>query len=224
MSRLDKKRTTCHSFLEWEDTATVYRVTPAVEERKKVQRATLLEAAVRLFGRHGYHATTVPMIVKAASSSTGAFYMYFRNKEDVFAAALERFGERINIALNQAIDAAPPSVSQRMSAACEELVRFMADNPDEARIWVIETSGLSKRLNEIRRAIMDSHARAVHVAVAALRPDLDAEVMARCWIGAVHEVVHYWLALPASKRPPAEVVGRSVAEFNLRGIGAPTGA
>jgi len=200
-----------------------YRTTARMAERKKEQRAHLLQTAIGLFGKHGYHATTVPMIVAASGLSTGAFYFYFRSKEDVFAAALERFGERIAAALNEAIEAAPPSVSKRMSAACERLISFMAENPDEARIWVVETSGQSERLEKIRREIVDTHAKAVQVAVAILRPDLDAPVAARCWIGAVHETVHHWLSLPPAKRPAPGRVSRAVADFNLRGIGAPTG-
>ena len=69
-----------------------YRTTPKMAQRKEAHRAHLLEVAVRLFGKRGYHATTVPMIVKASGGSTGSFYFYFRNKEDVFAAALEEFG------------------------------------------------------------------------------------------------------------------------------------
>lgn len=44
-----------------------YRTTPRMAERKEVQRNHLLETAVRLFGEHGYHDTTVPMIVKASN-------------------------------------------------------------------------------------------------------------------------------------------------------------
>ena len=61
----------------------VYRTTPKMAQRKEAHRTKLLETAIRLFGKHGYHATTVPMIVKASGSSTGSFYFYFRNKEDV---------------------------------------------------------------------------------------------------------------------------------------------
>jgi len=189
-------------------------------QRKEQQRAHLLETAIALFGKRGYHATTVPMIVKAAGGSTGSFYFYFRNKEDVFAAALENFGVRIAAALNEAIDSAPPAPAQKMRAAVEKLVTFMAGNPDEARILTVESSGLGERLQQIRRKIVDSHARAVEKAIALLCPSLNAELVARCWVGSVYESVFHWLEQPASRRPAAETVARTVADFNLRGIGA----
>jgi AcrR family transcriptional regulator len=193
-------------------------------ERKAAQRTLLLETAVRLFGQHGYHATTVPMIVRAADSSTGSFYFYFRNKEDVFAAALERLGERIDEALNKAIAATGTDTLQQMRAAVEGLILFLAKNPDEARILIVESSGLGEALQAIRRKIVDSHSRSVEDALSLLRsvlPSLDPSLSARCWVGSVYESVYHWLEQPPDRRPDPETIARAVAEFNLRGIGAP---
>jgi AcrR family transcriptional regulator len=197
-----------------------YRTTQKMAQRKEQQRAHLLETAVKLFGKHGYHGTTVPMIVEASGASTGSFYFYFRNKEDVFAAALDGFGARIAAALNEAIDAAGPEPKRKMRAAIERLVTFMAENPDEARIFIVETSGLGGRLQQIRRKIVDSHAKAVQAALALLNPSLNADVVARCWVGAVYETVFHWLEQAGTKRPAANLVARAVADFNLRGAGA----
>lgn len=192
-------------------------------QRKEAHRIKLLNTAVRLFAKHGYHATTVPMIVKASGSSTGSFYFYFRNKEDVFAAALERFGERIAKALNAAIAAAGAKPVEQMRAAVQRLVLFMAENPDEARILIVESSGLGARLEQIRRGIVDSHARSVEKALSQLcsaLPPLDPALVARCWVGSVYESVYHWLERPIARRQDAKTVASAVAEFNLRGIGA----
>lgn len=200
-----------------------YRTTPKMAERKEAHRIKLLNTAVRLFGKHGYHATTVPMIVKASGSSTGSFYFYFRNKEDVFAAALEGFGERIAKALNAAIAAAGDKPVEQMKAAVERLVLFMAENPDEARILIVESSGLGARLEQIRRGIVGSHARSVEKALlqrGSALPPLDPALVARCWVGSVYESVYHWLERPMAQRHAAKTVASVVAEFNLRGIGA----
>ena len=85
----------------------VYRRTKSTEERKEVRRRLLLDTAIRLFGAHGYHAATVPMIVEEAESSTGCFYMHFRILEDVFNAALEELGRSIASVLMQAHEREP---------------------------------------------------------------------------------------------------------------------
>ena len=202
----------------------VYRTTPKMAERKEARRKRLLTAAIRIFGRKGYHAATVPAIVMAARGSTGSFYFYFHNKEDIYAAALELVGDRISAALNRAIAAAGPQVLSQMLAAVEALVQFLAENPEEARILIVESSGLGKNLEAARRKIVESHTRSVERALAALAgklPEMDTAVAASCWVGAVYESVFRWLQQPPGERMPAERLARAIANFNLRAVGAP---
>lgn len=202
----------------------VYHTTPKMMERKQAHRAKLLKTAIALFGKRGYHHTTVPMIVKSSRSSTGSFYFYFRNKEDVFAAALEEFGNVVSQSINSAIAAAGDNRLQQMRGAVERFVLLLAENPSEARILVVESSGLGGQLQAVRRKIVDSHARSVANTIATLNNPAvasnDPELLAHCWVGSVYESVYHWLEKPAKRRPPAETVARSVADFNLRGIGA----
>jgi len=48
----------------------------------------LLDAAMVVFARRGYHAARVDDIVKVARTSHGTFYLYFSNKEDLLRALL----------------------------------------------------------------------------------------------------------------------------------------
>lgn len=63
---------------------------PAQARRLRAQgKATLgrlLEAAIDVLDRRGYHATRVDDIVEAAGTSHGTFYLYFSSKEDLFRA------------------------------------------------------------------------------------------------------------------------------------------
>ncbi len=200
-----------------------YRTSDKMVQRKQAHRARLLSTAVALFGRHGYHNTTVPMIVKGSGSSTGSFYFYFRNKEDVFAAALEAFDGKIAGALNQAIEAAGNDPLKQMRAAVERFVAFLAENPHEARILIVESSSLGAELENTRRKIIASHARSIENTIRKLHPDFPnsrVSIFARCWMGSVYEAVYHWLEQPAKQRPPAKLLSQAVAEFNLRGIGA----
>ena len=221
---LDKNRMMCHSILDSLGCASmVYRTTRKMAERKEARRRKLLSEAIRIFGRKGYHATTVPMIVAAANSSIGSFYFYFRNKEDVFAAALGALGEAISSALNEAIAAAEPETLSQMRTAIKTLVSFLAAHPDEARILIVESSGLGARLEAARRQIIESHTRSVEQALGAAATPLgpkERKVVASCWVGAVYEAVFQWLKQPPKERLAAERLGDVVAAFNLRGIGA----
>jgi len=198
----------------------VYRKTAATEARKDARRRLLLDAATRLFGDHGYHGATVPMIVAAADSSVGSFYMHFRNKEDIFAAVLESLGERISEILTE-LRQSQPDAALRIRQAVESLFLFLADNPREARILIVESSGLSGRLERIRRAILNYQAEQTRNTLLSA-PDVfavgDPLIAARCLVGAVYEALCTWLEQPADQRLPVDEVARYVADYNTRAV------
>jgi AcrR family transcriptional regulator len=63
----------------------------AWEQRRQEQtRFSLVEAATTVFVRDGFAATTIAGITEEAGVSTGSFYNYFRTKEDILRAVVER--------------------------------------------------------------------------------------------------------------------------------------
>ena len=69
------------------------------------RRDELMNAAQRLFLKHGVGPTTIEQITTGAEVAKGTFYLYFSSKEDVLAALRGRFGqellERIRTAVAQ---------------------------------------------------------------------------------------------------------------------------
>src|SRR5271156_7232408 len=69
------------------------------------RREELMNAAQRLFLKHGAEPTTIEQITTGAAVAKGTFYLYFSSKEDVLAALRGRFGqellERIRTAVAQ---------------------------------------------------------------------------------------------------------------------------
>ncbi len=57
---------------------------PLVGERGANTQRRILDAALEVFARHGYHDTRVELITEAAGCSRPAFYQYFSSKDDVF--------------------------------------------------------------------------------------------------------------------------------------------
>jgi TetR/AcrR family transcriptional repressor of nem operon len=60
----------------------------------KSTRDHLVDVGLELMHRHGYSATGLTDILKAADVPKGSFYHHFSSKEDFAAAALERYGMR----------------------------------------------------------------------------------------------------------------------------------
>jgi AcrR family transcriptional regulator len=193
-------------------------------ERKRARRSRFLDTAIALFGRLGYHAATVPMIVAEAGSSTGAFYLYFRNKEDIYTEALREIGARLAAALTTAV-ARQTETAAQMGAAVEGFVRWLAENRPETRM-LMEAATLGGLPEKVRREVIESHVRSVAAALETAAPWIDARdrgVVARCWTGAVIEAAAAWLRMRRAKRPSAAHLASIVKSFNLRGVGLAPG-
>ncbi len=58
------------------------------------RREQLVETAVNLFYRHGYHATGIDKILAEAHVSKPTLYKHFRSKDELIIAALRRWDEQ----------------------------------------------------------------------------------------------------------------------------------
>jgi AcrR family transcriptional regulator len=64
------------------------RVRSTTEEEKRQRRNMILEAAEKRLRRFGYSKTTMEEIAGDAGISKGTIYIYFKNKEEIFAELL----------------------------------------------------------------------------------------------------------------------------------------
>lgn len=64
---------------------------PYSSEHKQQTRLRIIEAARILFNRHGYQNVTIDMVMDDAGLTRGGFYNHFKNKEDLFNAAVMSF-------------------------------------------------------------------------------------------------------------------------------------
>jgi TetR/AcrR family transcriptional regulator, transcriptional repressor for nem operon len=67
----------------------------------------VLDRATELFWTRGYEATSVQDLVDSLGVNRASLYATFGDKAQLFAAVLERYGERINESVGQAL--APPA-------------------------------------------------------------------------------------------------------------------
>ena len=61
--------------------------------RKKdpLQKENIIKTAFRLFLKEGYKSVTISKIMSETGLSKGAIYHYFKSKEEIYQATLERY-------------------------------------------------------------------------------------------------------------------------------------
>jgi TetR/AcrR family transcriptional regulator len=72
-------------------------------QHQDLSRAQLLDAAEEVFGRKGFHETTLKEVAELAEFSVGSVYSFFENKEDLYVSVFVRRGEQYMPALRQAL-------------------------------------------------------------------------------------------------------------------------
>jgi len=82
---------------------------PDVSDERRPQ---IIDAAVRVFIRTGFRKATMPDVAREAGLSVGGMYWYFKGKDEIIAAILERaFGEDFS-ALVELLEAGAPAAER----------------------------------------------------------------------------------------------------------------
>lgn len=89
----------------------------------------VIDAAVEVFARRGFHNASMDEISGVASVSKPTVYAYGGSKEDLFAACLRREGERMSSAIAGAVD--PVSApEQQLRQGLEAIFRYFHGQRD----------------------------------------------------------------------------------------------
>ena len=119
------------------------------------QRERIITALVDTVAERGYNATTVANITKAASVSRRTFYEHFADKEACFLAAYEMVAEHIAASMRAAAESFD-EWPQKVRAALATLLRFLAGEPELARVCMIEPIAAGGEIAARHRASMQA--------------------------------------------------------------------
>jgi AcrR family transcriptional regulator len=117
------------------------------------QRERIVTALVDTVAEHGYNATTVASITKTASVSRRTFYEHFADKEACFLAAYEMVSDHIRASMQAAAEAYE-EWPQQVRAALATMLRFLAGEPDLARLVMVEPVAAGGEIAARHRASM----------------------------------------------------------------------
>ncbi|MDP4094950.1 MAG: TetR/AcrR family transcriptional regulator [Bacillota bacterium] len=119
----------------------VYKTSKDTQERKDAKRQYIIDTAIKVFAREGYHKTSVKDIVDEAGISVGSFYFYFKGKEDLFAELYDEMtGLLSQVSLN-AVDTTKDNTQQCSSIAAKRFARGTA-----ASLWAFQKSRALSRI------------------------------------------------------------------------------
>ena len=179
----------------------------SAEQRRADRRARLVEAGIAVIGGAGWQNTTVRAVCAEAGLTERYFYESFADREALLVAAFDAVTAEAAQAVLAAVARAPQDAEPRARAAIGAFVDLVADDPNRARVVLVEATG-SDALDRRRREAIGAFARLVRDQAAefyGVRRGSrlkDAELTAHALVGALAQLVTAWLSgeLDVSKR------------------------
>ncbi|MDX6424218.1 MAG: TetR/AcrR family transcriptional regulator, fatty acid metabolism regulator protein [Gaiellaceae bacterium] len=160
------------------------------------KRRVLLEAAVRVFARRGFHAARVGDIAEEAGVAHGLLYHYFSSKEEVLETIFRETWADLLAAVRDVEESGEPAQEQLRQVAAI-LLRSWRRDPDLVRVLVrgvARSSELDRRVGDVGDAFAAIE-RIVRRGQEAgeLRPELDARLTSVIFYGAIEELLTGWV-------------------------------
>jgi TetR/AcrR family transcriptional regulator, fatty acid metabolism regulator protein len=186
------------------------------------KRERILDAAVRVFARKGFHATRVSEVAKAAGVADGTIYLYFESKEQLLVSLFEHRVERLLDYLETELPRAP-SASQRLQRIIELQLGLLEGERDLAEVVTVifrQSTRLMKEHGAPKfNAYLDAIARVIAEGQASgeLRDDISPHVAARAVFGALDAITMTWALGKAEHGGLLRTSGQLV-EMLLRGL------
>jgi TetR/AcrR family fatty acid metabolism transcriptional regulator len=170
------------------------------------KRRMILDAAIRVFARQGFHSTRVSDIADEAGVAYGLVYHYFSSKDQVLN---ELFSERWSLLLAaiEEADRERPTPREKLAAVASFIVESYRHDPDLMKVIIVEVTraansfGLT-HLPEIRRAYeMIAKIVADAQEQGAFRRDVDPIFASMWFYGAIEQLLSGWVfeVIPAGE-------------------------
>ena len=159
----------------------------------ELTRLSLLAAARSVFAASGYFGAETSLIAKAAGKSSGVFYIYFQNKEDLLTKLTEEFRRELRTVIATPLNR-PEDISTVLTALWNVYKKHAG-----TFIALTEASSQSKAFAEITSHLRD-HARRDFVNMIRQRqkagacPALDAKYAGAAIETMINYCLYEWLA------------------------------
>jgi TetR/AcrR family fatty acid metabolism transcriptional regulator len=197
---------------------------PITGKAKNNKYHLILEAAVKVFARQGFHQSTIAQIAREAGVADGTIYLYFKNKDDIlvhfFSYKTKQAFERFRTSL----DGAGTSLNKLRQLIFLHLSEFQRDR-NLAIVYQVETHQSSRlaedQIKEMSKMYLDILSEIVEQGQheELIRKDLYVGLVKRLIIGAVDEVINTWIH--SGGKYDLVSMAEPLVELFIRGIGSP---
>jgi TetR/AcrR family fatty acid metabolism transcriptional regulator len=162
------------------------------------KRRLILDGAVRVFARQGFHTCRVSDIADEAGVAYGLVYHYFQSKDEVLDTLfLERW--ELMLAAIDEIDAQPIGAREKLGAIASFIVDSYRHDPDLMKVIIVEVTRAANTFGQTHLAeIRKAYQRIADIVAAAqaagtFRDAVTPQFAAMAFYGAIEQVLTGWI-------------------------------
>lgn len=171
------------------------------------RRRQILDAAVKVFARQGFHSTRVADIADEADVAYGLVYHYFSSKENVLN---ELFSQRWSLLLEaiHETDQSTATPQEKLGVVAGFIIDSYRYDPDLMKVIIVEVTRAANSFGQthleqisaaytgIAKIVSDGQANGT------FRKDIDAAFASMSFYGAIEQMLSGWIfgLIPGSDR------------------------
>jgi len=166
----------------------------------------IVQAALQLFAKEGYHATSTSKVAKAAGVSEGLIFRHFGNKEGLLQAILKEGEERFKLLMVDILMESDPKELVRKAITMTQRVDPADYNFWKLQFklkWELEISG-EKKMEPLKLALTNAFQKLGYES-----PELEANLLLLCTDGLGSAV------LKGSTLNPEEMIQFILKKYNI---------
>jgi AcrR family transcriptional regulator len=174
----------------------------------ELRKKQILEVSKKLFADRGYEGAHVEDVIREAKVGKGTFYLYFKNKDDLFVSMLIHFLEEWEVAvLGDAQPINENNVIEYFRTFIRKSFEFFDKNENLCKIYLRMGLGLNSifepYVEEFEHKMIGYITRDVKNATSLgyFRDDLDIDLTANFFAGAFLRLSYYYYVLMRKKIP-----------------------
>lgn len=115
---------------------------------RAVREQQMLDSAIAVLARNGYHGTSMDAIAQNAEISKPMLYLYYGSKDELFAACLDRESKRFIAAIAERVEPAE-GPRETLEFTLRAVLEFVGQHRDAWRVLVREAASSGAFADEI---------------------------------------------------------------------------
>jgi TetR/AcrR family transcriptional regulator, fatty acid metabolism regulator protein len=182
----------------------------------------IIEAAVEVFAKEGYHNAKISRIAHQAGVSTGAVYLYYESKEDILLEIFKRLWLELATKTQVLVNRTDIGALDKLEGIIDMLFDMFASNPSHAIVFVNEQNHLVQRRGKdfttLYEKYLDLGQQVLKEGIKSgtFNPNIELKVVRQFVFGGVRSLIHQWAQDP--KGYPLNMIRMNVKSILKNGI------